>query len=187
MECRIFREPDFHVTSWSGGKTKELFISPADSSYGRRDFDIRISSATVETEESLFTNLPGIDRLLIVLKGNIRISHGDEPFHDLPPFQGDSFTGEEVTRSRGRCIDFNVMVRRGSCRSLEHCVLSRFPASVEGTGGKLFLYAARGTFEIKSGSETEILKAGELFYAENAKTFYAHAVEPGTLIQLSIS
>ena len=43
------------TTRWSGGTTTEFYIAPEGSSYTRRDFQIRISSATVDDPESDFT------------------------------------------------------------------------------------------------------------------------------------
>lgn len=186
MEGRVYGEADYHVTDWSGGKTKELFIFPHHSSYGERNFDIRISSATVETETSLFTKLPGIERLLIVLKGNIFISHKEEPFHELPLLTGDYFTGEEITKSRGRCIDFNVMLRRGSCKTVGHHILTSFPVSVHEEKGRLFLYAVEGTFEIRQGKNLKTIRPGELFSSENPGTLDIRQIVPGILIQVEI-
>ncbi|HJI30114.1 MAG TPA: HutD family protein [Veillonellaceae bacterium] len=186
MGCRIYREEDYHVTGWSGGKTKELFISPLSSSYGERNFELRISSATVETETSLFTKLTNIDRLLIVLKGNISISHKGEPFHELPPLTGDYFTGEEITKSRGCCTDFNVMLRRGSYQSVGHHILTSFPVSLQEEKGRLFLYAVEGTFEIRQEKKLEILGPGELFSSEKTGTLDIRQIDPGILIQVEI-
>ncbi len=42
------------ISTWSGGTTTELFIYPEVAEYSERNFDFRISTATVEVEESNF-------------------------------------------------------------------------------------------------------------------------------------
>ena len=74
MNIDIYKDGDFKTTEWSGGSTTELFIYPPTSNYESRNFDFRISSATVEIEQSNFTKLPEISRQLMVLKGIGKLS-----------------------------------------------------------------------------------------------------------------
>ena len=62
MEYRIYRESDFRVSNWTGGKTRQLAIFPENASYLERNFLWRLSSATCEKEESQFTRLPDFDQ-----------------------------------------------------------------------------------------------------------------------------
>ena len=50
------------TTQWSGGATTQLAIAPKGAVYADRDFLWRLSSATVELDESDFTPLPAYDR-----------------------------------------------------------------------------------------------------------------------------
>ena len=58
---------------WSGGLSTELYIFPEDSEYVERNFKYRLSTATVEIEQSVFTPLPGVDRTLMVLEGEMKL------------------------------------------------------------------------------------------------------------------
>ena len=49
--------------------TTELSIAPENGNYQSRDFLWRLSSATVELEESTFTSLPDFDRIILTLEG----------------------------------------------------------------------------------------------------------------------
>ena len=49
---------DYVVSQWSGGTTTQLAIAPSGAQYGDRAFLWRLSSATVDLEESDFTPLP---------------------------------------------------------------------------------------------------------------------------------
>ena len=63
------------VSSWSGGTTTEFSIAPENGNYQSRDFLWRLSSATVELEESTFTSLPDFDRIILTLEGEMDICH----------------------------------------------------------------------------------------------------------------
>ena len=57
MEINLLhnRQEQFVVSQWTGGKTTQLAISPKEAVYADREFLWRLSSATVELEESDFT------------------------------------------------------------------------------------------------------------------------------------
>lgn len=99
---------------WSGGTTAELFIYPEKSSYASRDFDYRISTATVETDRSEFTDLPGYQRILFVLAGELTMEHQTESgagsVH-LLPLQQASFSGKWKTIGFGKVTDFNIIYK----------------------------------------------------------------------------
>ena len=58
MIIRHLTAADFRTSAWSGGTTTELFLYPEGGSYAARDFLFRISSATVDLEESDFQRCP---------------------------------------------------------------------------------------------------------------------------------
>lgn len=96
-------------TNWSGGKTKELFIYPENKSYEKRDFDFRISSATVEVLESKFTSLPKYNRILMVLEGELELIHENHYSTFLKEYDIDNFSGSWNTTSKGKVTDYNLM------------------------------------------------------------------------------
>lgn len=110
----FFRAPDcdFRTTAWSGGATTQFLIWPREAEYPDRNFLWRISSATVETEESDFTPLPDYWRYITTLAGEMHISHDGGPEIHLPPFKLHCFDGADATRSRGCSTDFNLMLRK---------------------------------------------------------------------------
>lgn len=107
------------ASSWSGGKTTELAIFPRESEYKKRNFKWRLSSATVETEESTFTSLPGISRHLMILEGEMELKHEGHYSILLKPYEQDSFSGDWTSRSIGKARDFNLMLAEGCEGSLE--------------------------------------------------------------------
>lgn len=114
-KAEILHRADYKTTEWSGGTTTELSIAPEGSIYADRDFEWRLSSATVDVEESEFTALPDYNRIIMTLKGGIRLAHNKGEWIDLPEFTAHSFDGGDETVSVGKVIDFNLMMRKGVC------------------------------------------------------------------------
>ena len=147
---------DYKVSSWSGGTTTQIAIWPPNALYADRDFLWRISSATVDLEESDFTPLPDYERLISTLEGEIVLTHnGGEPIK-LRPFEVHAFSGADATHSLGRCRDFNLMLRRGKVTgTVEALRLTEGPTNLNaGTSiacplppvsEQLLLYCAEGT------------------------------------------
>lgn len=105
---QIISKESLEVNKWSGGTTTELYIYPEDASYASRQFDFRISTATVETETSEFTALPGFTRLIMSLDKPLDLWHDDQHIH-LNTFDVDRFDGGCHTVSKGQVTDFNLM------------------------------------------------------------------------------
>lgn len=114
-QAELLHKADYKTTEWSGGTTTELSIAPENSIYADRDFEWRLSSATVEVEESVFTSLPDYNRIIMTLQGGIRLAHNQEEWIELPEFSPHSFDGGDETVSIGKVIDFNLMMRKGVC------------------------------------------------------------------------
>lgn len=114
MDIRIIRPEQFKTTAWSGGVTREILIFPPDAEYGRRDFLYRASTAVVESRESIFTDLPGYDRFILPLSGEVTLSV-DRVRHHLLPFEVFAFDGAASTTSLSgpNLRDLNLMVRKG--------------------------------------------------------------------------
>lgn len=110
---QVLPSESYSVNRWSGGETTEIFIYPKTSSYTQRNFDVRISTATVAVDYSTFTDLPAYQRYLSVLEGATTLTHqmsaGSQRV-TLTPFKQDYFSGAVETTSEGQCRDFNMML-----------------------------------------------------------------------------
>lgn len=113
MPYTIKRRAEFMSAQWAGGSTTELFVHPVGSANAERNFEIRISTATVDLEESVFSNFSGYERSIAPLAGNMRLEHEGHHSVTLRPCESDSFSGDWVTRSFGKCVDFNCIHRPG--------------------------------------------------------------------------
>ena len=107
---RIIPESEFRTTAWSGGTTTELFIFPDGASYAERRFSARISSATVDIDESVFTALPGVKRFLTPLCAGFELSVNGSAV-SLPFGEVLEFSGEDAVVCRGRGRDLNLMLK----------------------------------------------------------------------------
>jgi environmental stress-induced protein Ves len=140
----------YKISDWSGGKTKELFIYPENSDYKEKNFDWRISSASVEIEESIFTKLPGINRIIMPLKGVLSLNHLQHRKVKLNEFEQDRFRGDWTTKSKGEVIDFNVMFTDDFDASLVYKSLNSQQSLVfeAATDADIFIYCISGNIQI---------------------------------------
>jgi len=163
---------------WSGGKTTEIAIYPPESQYSQRDFLWRLSSASVEAEESTFTKLPGYDRHLMILEGELKIVHKDQHTALLKKYDKDFFKGEWDTVSFGKAKDFNLMVRKGAKGNLQQVDMQEAQhMTIELTAResrKCFFgcYCNSGSVKLDIGGEEAVIREGELLlirYDDNLK------------------
>ncbi len=106
----VVRRTAQQTTNWSGGTTTQIAIYPPNAEYSKRNFVWRLSSAKVELEESSFTKLPGILRILMVLDGELTLEHQGQHRVQLKAYEQDRFCGDWTTNSFGKVSDFNLMM-----------------------------------------------------------------------------
>ncbi len=112
MQIEIRSQKDCHTSTWAGGETTELWIWPQNGDYSSRNFQARISSATVRLQESDFTSLPGVVRYITPLKGKFTLSHPDgKSVSMLPSDEPYRFDGGIATHCSGTATDLNLMLK----------------------------------------------------------------------------
>jgi environmental stress-induced protein Ves len=148
MHISVIRSNEQHADRWAGGLTTQLYIYPEHSRYAERDFVFRISTATVETETSAFTSLPGISRILMVLSGTMHITHEHHYSKTLHPMDTDIFDGGWKTSSSGKVTDFNLMTSAGATGILSSHTLETGELTVQATAGFTGYYIASGSVVI---------------------------------------
>lgn len=178
--------PDGRTTiNWASGTSTEIFIYPSDGSFAERDFLFRISTATVEAEESTFTFFEGITRHLMILKGNLELIHEGRYTKELKPYEQDTFSGEWPTKAKGKVTDFNLMVKDGATGSLSHDhIETGQTAAFTGTTGYDFIYLATGSATLSNG---KIAKAGDLLWLEKDADLDIHAQECCVLVMIEVT
>ena len=148
MKLEIRTKEQYKTSNWSGGQTTELYLYPSDGDYASRRFSVRLSSATVDVEESTFTKLPGIERKLMILEGNLSLEHMGIRQRQMKPYDVEAFRGDWDTVSRGKVRDFNLMIREGIPSSMEHIRVAedtRLTWTDEGPDTLILLYLIKGS------------------------------------------
>lgn len=121
---QLVRSEEQPVSTWSGGTTTELAIFPQGASYAGRSFQWRLSTASVTAPASTFTALPGFQRLLMVLSGEMTLTHQGHHQLTLATSEQDRFSGAWVTHCQGTGRDFNLMLAEGWQGELQFLQLS---------------------------------------------------------------
>ncbi|NLN84112.1 MAG: HutD family protein [Firmicutes bacterium] len=164
VEIKLLTEAEYTTTTWSGGKTTQLFIYPEEADYSKRDFKFRLSSATIEVEESEFTRLDSVYRFITPLDGQLKLTHDQRHFVELQPFDVYEFDGGKDTTSFGKAKDFNLMLKDGAEGSLESVLIdkeTRLNYSFAGKEFFLFLYASNEPVTAEVQGKTYNLKPDE--------------------------
>ncbi|MBL0317267.1 MAG: HutD family protein [Flavobacteriales bacterium] len=169
--------------NWASGTSTELFIHPSDGNFQTRQFVFRISTATVEADETNFSDFTGLTRILMVLRGKLTLIHEGRYEKVLEPYQQDTFDGGWKTRSKGRVQDFNVM-----CNSTCEARVTHKPCrqgdmiQSEASGKWLFLFIHDGTF----ACEDQRLKSGDLIEYVSSDRPSLSCIEDGNCIEITV-
>ncbi|SHI51956.1 HutD/Ves family protein [Lutispora thermophila] len=174
-EIKLITKEQQKTSTWSGGTTTQLAIYPENADYGMRNFIWRLSSATVEADESVFTSLPGIERIIMILEGEIILEHEGHYKKVLGKFQQDSFSGSWTTRSIGQATDFNLMMRDGCQGQLEALVLEKHEwRTITFEGKETFenhvqaIYSVKGSIILRfPGQQSIQLAQGDMLLIRN--------------------
>jgi environmental stress-induced protein Ves len=165
MEYEIIRSAQNQANRWASGETTQLFIYPATADFIRRDFQLRISTATVEQEESNFTIFTGITRRLMVLEGAIRLEHIGRHTVHLEPLEPYTFEGDWETKGFGKVRDFNLMTTGKASGGLSAMTLAPGAAcKLETTADIDLIYVQQGSVAFG----TEILEAKDSLLLQGA-------------------
>ena len=166
---RYLRPADYTVSDWSGGRTVQLSIGPEGERYADRKFLWRISSATVELETSEFTALPDYERLIAPIRGEMILSHNGGEEILLRPFDVHRFDGADLTISKGKCTDFNLMLRKecvtGEMRAIRLGSGEQQRITPDMPGETVLLYLAEGNARVRAAGGAvngELSEPGEL-------------------------
>ncbi|MDD2982587.1 MAG: HutD family protein [Crocinitomicaceae bacterium] len=176
MNIKIISKNDITPSIWDGGKTYEYVISPADSTYAARDFDFRISSASIEKTPSNFTNFQGYKRYLVMLGNDLKIKRNDvaEAYSKNEIF---AFDSADQIQSFSLGTDFNLMIQKeGRPFNLEVKTLNDdLESSV------VFIFTLEET-SVKINEQEFKLNVNDLLIAENQEGANLHLFSNEILI-----
>ena len=183
MQIQVISEKQMLTTKWSGGRTTQCAIYPPQCVYADRDFLWRVSSATVELQESDFTVLPEYDRLITTIQGNIKLQHEGEAMIELEPYAVHGFDGAIHTHSWGVCRDFNLMLRKGQCSGQMRPIRLEQGEELKHRAKEncsLLLYLDEGAASIQNEGKIYRPSAGQCVEAalSPGELFSVHAIQP---------
>jgi environmental stress-induced protein Ves len=171
--------------SWASGTSTELFVYPPDGDFQTRAFDYRISTATVEAEETNFSDFTGLTRILLILNGKLTLIHEGRYSKELDTFDQDRFDGSWITKSKGKVQDFNVMFNENYDASVLHLALQANKShEITLDESKTFLFIFNGKFEING----QLVSAGDLIEIETSSSEKTdvYCIESGNIIKTII-
>ena len=171
--------------TWASGTSTELFVFPPEGNFQTRAFDFRISTATVEVEETNFSDFSGLTRILLILKGKLTLIHEGRYSKELYTFDQDRFDGSWITKSKGKVQDFNVMFNENYDASVLHLALQANKShEITLDESKTFLFIFNGKFEING----QLVSAGDLIEFQNdyPEKMDVYCIESGNIIETII-
>jgi hypothetical protein len=143
------------------------------SSCAARNFEVRVSSATVDADMSVFSNFAGFTRHITPLSGELRLVHDGNDERALRPGDIHTFDGGAHTVSHGKCVDFNLI---HSIQWEGKMAYIREEGSVSFSRGFAGCFAAQGPLEAEIGGDVRgavfrvCLKEGEFLLAGSGET-----------------
>ena len=173
------------TVSWANGTSTELFVYPADGNFQTRDFTFRISTATVEAEETTFSDFSGLTRILLPLKGRLTLIHEGRYTKVLEPFEQDQFDGAWQTRSKGKVQDFNVIFNKQTSATVIHHLLNSGQANTfQAHESRHFVFVNDGVFEVNGQN----LVSGDLgeFECIDKQPIEIKCIEEGNVLECII-
>lgn len=183
MSVDQIKSNEHKQNTWSGGTTTQLYIWPPGADYAKRDFLFRISTATVETETSVFTSLPGFKRILMILQGELLIKHKGHHEKKLTRFEQDFFDGSWETSAEGKVTDFNLMMAEGVGGSVIVLRIRKGERYMIETANSTFIYLFEGS--VKVG--TKDVNKGDLIAVINENGIEAEALVDTQLILCKVN
>ncbi|MBR3561886.1 MAG: HutD family protein [Oscillospiraceae bacterium] len=181
----ILRPDDYVTTQWSGGATTQLTIAPDNAVYADRDFLWRVSSATVELDESDFTSLPDFHRYISTVCGDMVLSHNGGEELTLHPGDVHDFDGGDETHSRGRCTDFNLMLRKGKADGVMSALrlnAGEFSFAAERKAEAILLFCAAGGCVARCGMKEYHFTKGESLLIRGSVQMMLYCKEPSMVM-----
>jgi len=117
-------------------------------------------------EKSSFTPLPGVQRIIMPLDGELKLHHLGQRKLVLHPFEQDSFPGDWQTESEGKVQDYNVMCQARAEANLEYFSLEAGEkleiSNNEMKSGSILLFCYRGKVGITTSEEYQLINEESL-------------------------
>lgn len=179
----IIKKEQYKVSNWSGGTTTEIYLAPQDGSYAERRFDFRISSATVDLEESDFTPLANVNRYLTILEGEMDLTFQEDEVRkvNLKPYEVVEFSGDVPTHSVGKAKDFNLMLK--DCQGVMETFSGGGFSTEVPANTQIFVYSVEDWEGIINGEKVSVKGEDTLHLSLSAETMTLQVLGNGNATQ----
>ncbi|RVU55110.1 HutD family protein [Anaerosphaera multitolerans] len=152
----IIKKEEFVTTDWSGGTTTEVYISPKGANVSERDFDYRVSTATCELDESVFSDYSGFVRFIAPVDANLNLKNGDEEI-TLRPYEVYRFDGSDSVVGYSKVRDFNLIFKKGLSGKMYSTIVNG-QARIENFSKKMLIFNNDSEIEVNN-KDFEIFSA----------------------------
>lgn len=124
MDYKVYKEEDFNIENKPAGQVKELAAFPEHAACQQQDVTWKISSQSISGEEAQLDRIPGYDRVLMVLSGDVVLAYEGQRVARLSALEQDRFDGGFSTKSFGRIKSYDLTVKKGNAGYLDVLKLS---------------------------------------------------------------
>jgi environmental stress-induced protein Ves len=138
----------------------------------------------VETDTSTFTNLTGYQRIIMLLQGELTLTHNKEVTHYLKPLIPHLFDGAWQTNAEGKVTDFNVIFKPEVKAIVETIRLTTNQhLDLKAVNHFVCCYVVKGNLTINIEHKSETLNTKD-FMVINEEVLDAIAITETTIIKV---
>jgi len=149
---------------WDGGETKELYIYPEDAIYQEERFDFRIAVSSGGLERSNLRKFEGYKRQIMLLDGEICLTHKEQHSITLGAYEQDVGLGGWDTICEGCGREISLLTNEAFSGKME---LHSKGAQVEKTNGEFVSF-----YCLKDGVKINLKNGTHTYKEECAKGDY---------------
>ncbi|MGL4382442.1 MAG: HutD family protein [Bacilli bacterium] len=110
MNVKVIKSDKLVGLTWRGGKSYQYYIYPQNKLYEDHDFIFRISCATIELEQSNFTQFKGYTRYLVMLDNRLNVLINNEEIM-VKKYEPIIFNSNDEVVSFSQGSDLNIFIR----------------------------------------------------------------------------
>lgn len=166
MKVNIIKWSDFKTSEWSGGTTSEIIIVPEGAEVGKRNFELRISTATCDLDESVFSDYTGFKRYIAPVDGELILDvEGSEV--KLKPYEVYEFSGSDSVAGYSKVRDYNLILKDGLKAVMESFVLRDIQVMTL-TSKNYLVQSFDGDIRFETENESGILNKNDALLIEDA-------------------
>ena len=101
----------YKTVKWDGGYTWEMYIYPEDAIDENLDFDFRAALTMRLTESGVYRKFPGYKRQVMLLDGDLHVTHRDHHDIILGQYEQDVSMGDWASEYVGKGTELSLLTR----------------------------------------------------------------------------